>query len=430
MKLSVEPLENIRGDIRVPGDKSISHRALLCSAMAEGESEIEGFLPGQDCLATVRCLQAMGVNIEFMAEDRLRVDGVGLRGFKEPEDILDAENSGTTARLILGLLAGQRFFSTLTGDASLRKRPMGRVTGPLQQMGARIFGRKGATLLPLSIMGGELNPISYQMPVASAQVKSAILLASLYTTGKTCLWEPVPTRDHTERMFNYFGVNLMKEEHKIIIEGPVCWEGKKIRVPGDISSAAFFIVAASLKPFSELIIRDCGINPTRTGIVEALQEMGADIRFINRRTYNEEPVADILVRGKAEPLRGINIGGEIIPRLIDEIPILVVAASLARGETVIRDAAELRVKETDRIRAITVEFRRLGADIEELPDGLIIRGSSGLQGATCNSHGDHRMAMALTVAGLLADGQVTVNNAECIKVSFPEFTQIIESLKN
>lgn len=426
MDIIIEPREQLYGRARVPGDKSISHRALILSSLAEGTAELEGLLEAEDPRSTYRCLQELGV--EFKGEwQLLKVKGKGLRGLREPRDVLDAGNSGTTARLLLGLLAGQPFFSTLTGDASLRSRPMGRVAEPLIKMGARLDGRSNSTLLPLYVRGGELNPIRYSMPVASAQLKSALLLAALYAGGTTEIIEPVFSRDHTERMLSYMGGRVKREKEHIFLEAPFKLKAAKINIPGDLSSAAFLLVAAALAPKGELLIEEVGVNPARTGILEALQEMGVSVRILNQREYNLEPVADLLVKSGAS-LKALEINGAMLPRLVDEIPVLAVAALFAAGETVIRGAGELRFKETDRLSVLTLELKKMGASIRELPDGLIIKGQAGIRGSYCSSHGDHRIAMALAVAALFARGETTIQEAECVQISFPGFFELLDSL--
>lgn len=425
MRLIVRPAKSLQGEVAVPGDKSISHRALMLGALAEGETVIENFLAGEDCLATLACLRALGVQIEGPEAGRVRVVGRGLDGFSEPADILDACNSGTTMRLLLGILAGQPFFSVLTGDASLRRRPMGRVVRPLQAMGAEILGRAGGELAPLAVRGGKLKPISFTSPVASAQVKSAILLAGLYAPGETVVTEPAPSRDHTERMLELFGAQVRRNGLSVAVRGRPLLRGVSIRIPGDISSAAFLLVAACIVPDATVTVRGVGLNPTRTGILEVLRAMGANIQ-VTVRDAGPEPWGDITVC--AAPLTGTEISGALIPRLIDEIPVLTVAAACAKGTTVVRDAAELKYKESDRLRTMALELSRLGAEIEELPDGLIIRGSRPLRGAVVESHGDHRVAMALAVAGLAAEGETTVVGAEAIKVSFPDFVAVLTQL--
>ncbi len=426
MRLAVRTAASLWGEITVPGDKSISHRAALIGALARGTTEISNFLPGDDCRRTVDCLQRLGVQIEQPDATTLVVHGQGPEGLSEPADILGAGNSGTTLRLLLGVLAGQPFFSVLTGDASLRQRPMARVTEPLRSMGATILGRGQGGCAPLAIRGGELRPIDYTLPVASAQVKSALLLAGLAVNGTTRVTEPAPTRDHTEIMLRSFGAEVRREGATITLTGRPTLTGQRLPVPGDLSSAAFFLAAGAAIPGSALRISGAGVNPTRTGIIDVLRAMGADLTVENVRTAGGESVADLCVRGSE--LRGTEIAGALIPRLIDEIPALAVAAAAARGETVIRDAAELRVKESDRIGALAHQLRRLGAEICELPDGLVIRGGAPLHGALVHSGGDHRMAMALALAGLLADGETVVEDAGCIAVSFPGFAQMLEQV--
>jgi 3-phosphoshikimate 1-carboxyvinyltransferase len=420
MKRTVRPARRLRGTIEPPGDKSISHRAAILNAIAQGEATIANFQTGADCLATVRCLRALGVCIESPAAGVLRVQGAGRFGLREASAVLNAANSGTTLRLLAGLLAAQPFFSVLTGDASLRSRPMGRIVEPLRAMGARIQGRADGTLPPLVIDGGHLRGIHHRLPVASAQVKSALTLAGLYTEGETVLEEPAPSRDHTERMLGAMGAAIEAGEGGLRVS-PLTDElaPLSLRVPGDISAAAFWMVAAAAHPDAELHLTGVGLNPSRSGIIDALRTMGARIAVEEERTWGCEPVADIAVHSSR--LRGTVIEGAIIPRLIDEVPALAVAACLAEGETIIRDAGELRVKESDRIRATAGELRRLGARIEELPDGMVIHGVGRLRGATCGSHGDHRLAMALAVAGLLAAGETTVRGAEAVAVSYPGF---------
>lgn len=418
----------LRGRVSVPGDKSISHRAVLLGGIAEGLTEVTGFLPGADCRATVRCMQALGVEIEEVAPDHLRIRGRGLDGLAEPGDVLDVGNSGTTIRLLSGLLAGRPFFSVLTGDASIRRRPMGRVVAPLRRMGARISGRDGDRLAPLAIAGGGLQAIHYESPVASAQVKSAVLLAGLSAEGETAVTEPARTRDHSERMLAGFGAAVRVSGQTAAVTGRPRLQGQPVPVPGDISSAAFFLVAASMIPGSEVLITEVGVNETRTGILDVLAAMGADIELHNRRVAAGEPVADLLVRGPAG-LRAADISGSLVPRLIDEIPVLAVAACAAAGTTVIRDAEELRVKESDRIAAMAAELRRLGAAVEERPDGMVIHGGRPLHGTAVESHQDHRLAMALAVAGLTATGPVQVAGEDSIDVSFPGFAALLQRLQ-
>jgi 3-phosphoshikimate 1-carboxyvinyltransferase len=398
----------------------------MLGAIARGDTIIRNFLAGEDCLATMNCFKALGVEFEGPDGGDLLVRGVGLHGLKEPMAVLDAANSGTTMRLILGILSGQPFLSMLTGDRSLVGRPMARVTVPLAQMGASIMGRRDNTMAPLAIRGGCLKPIDYVSPVASAQVKSAVLLAGLYAGGQTTVTEPVKSRDHTERMLKYFGAAVETRGNTVVVQGGPTLQGAEIKVPGDISSAAFLMVAAALVPGSDLLIRNVGTNPTRDGIVEALRNMGADIVLLNTREESGEPVSDIRVRHSR--LRGTVLAGSLIPRMIDEIPVLAVAACAAGGETVVRDAAELKVKESDRIAAIVGSLKKFGADIEELPDGFIIRPGGRLRGATVDPGKDHRMAMSMTVAGLVAEGETVIRDHQCENISFPGFYDVLNSI--
>ena len=421
--LTVHPAGPLRGTITVPGDKSITHRAIMCSALANGQTALHQYCPGQDCLNTVRAFAAMGIQIEE-SPTVLRVHGKGQWGLREPSGPIDCGNSGTGIRLLAGLLAGQDFFTVLTGDESIRRRPMGRVVKPLRTMGAVIAGRKGGELAPLAMTGARLRGMTYESPVASAQVKSALLLAALYAEGVTRISEPRSSRDHTERMFGFFGIPIRRDGSAVEVEGrpAVGWPGMgSMTIPGDFSSAAFFLVGASMIPGSDVTIMNVGINPTRTGLLDILHEMGADITLINERTEAGEPVADLRV--KAAPLHGVRIGADQIPQTIDEFPILCVAAALAEGETVVTGAEELRVKESDRIATMTMELSRLGTAIRETPDGMIIRGTGGrpLRGAPTLSHGDHRVAMSLAMAGLAAEGPTTIEDTECIETSFPGF---------
>ncbi|MFA4885988.1 MAG: 3-phosphoshikimate 1-carboxyvinyltransferase [Desulfotomaculaceae bacterium] len=429
MDLVIHPISGLRGTVAVPGDKSISHRAVMIGALAEGETVIDNFLPGEDCLSTIKCFRKLGVAIEGPEEGMVRVKGRGLEGLQEPGDILDAGNSGTTMRLALGVLAGQKFFSVITGDDSLRRRPMARVTEPLRLMGAHIEGRRGGALAPLAVRGGELKPICFNSPLASAQVKSAVLLAGLFARGDTVVSEPHRSRDHTERMLRYFGAELEVDDKNVLVKGFPRLTGRNLKVPGDISSAAFLLVAACAAPGSDLTITGVGINPARSGIIDALVEMGADIKLLNLREEGGEPVCDIRVR-YAGKLSGVSLGGEIIPRLIDEAPILAVAAALAEGKTEIRDAAELKVKESNRIASTARLLTGFGAEVEELADGLLIKGGRALTGCVCESGGDHRIAMAAAVAGMLSSGQTVVRGAECIDVSFPGFINVLESTQS
>ncbi|MBI3596209.1 MAG: 3-phosphoshikimate 1-carboxyvinyltransferase [Nitrospirae bacterium] len=426
--VAVRKSRGIRGTISAPGDKSITHRAIILGSLARGTTVVNGYLPSEDCLHTVSAFRSMGISIEEVqtAGGPLRIDGKGLHGLSEPSAVLDLGNSGTGLRLLTGVLAGQDFFSVLTGDESLRRRPMRRVVDPLRRMGAEINGREGGNLAPLGVRGRRLKGIAYALPVASAQVKSALLLAGLLAEGRTVLTEPLPSRDHTERMFRGLGISVEIKGAELSLEPPSEFAGCEIDVPGDFSSAAFFIVAATIVKDSELVIRHVGVNPTRTGLLNLLSEMGAEIRIENRREVNQEPVADLVVRSR--PLKGIPIRPESVPKTIDEFPILCVAAAVAEGETVVRGAEELRVKETDRIQAIVRELSKLGVDLKELPDGLVIRGGRKLSGARCLSYGDHRIAMALAIAGLVAEGETVVEGTEWIETSFPGFERLLRSV--
>ncbi|MSQ77295.1 MAG: 3-phosphoshikimate 1-carboxyvinyltransferase [Nitrospiraceae bacterium] len=423
--LTITPAGPLKGTIAVPGDKSITHRAIILSALAEGDSAISAYCRGEDCLNTMRAFQAMGIQIEERPE-QLRMRGKGFWGLTEPAQPLDCGNSGTGIRLMAGVLAGQDFFTILTGDDSIRRRPMGRVVKPLREMGAAIAGRKGGELAPLAITGSRLRGLTYTSPVASAQVKSSLLLAGLYAEGVTRVSEPRRSRDHTERLFRYFGIPVQEDGSTVSIQGrpSVGWAGKPVVVPGDLSAAAFFIVGASLVPGSDVTMTSVGVNPTRTGVLEILTEMGANIQVLNRRDEAGEPVADLRVR--AASLHGIRIGAERIPQTIDEFPILCVAAVLAEGETTITGAGELRVKESDRIATMTIELRKMGASIEETKEGLVIQGlgamkTKRLRGAACTSYGDHRVAMSMAIAGLTAEGATQIQDTDCIETSFPGF---------
>lgn len=428
MKKEIQGLRHgIRGELFIPGDKSISHRSVMFSALGKGSVHITNFLHAQDCLSTVECVRALGADVEFLSDGTLMVTGHGLHGLKEPEHVIDAGNSGTTLRLMMGILAAQPFLTTFIGDPSLSRRPMARVIKPLSMMGAKILGRGGNRFLPITVAPAEMElaGISYNMPVASAQVKSAVLLAGLYAKSATTVIEPYPSRDHTERMLKAFGVLVQRQGNAVTLSSPREFHSpEEIRVPGDISSAAYWIVAASIIPGSDILLRDVGVNPTRTGILDVLEAMGADLELRNRRSSSGEDIADIRVRSAR--LHGTSFGAEIMPRLIDEIPILAVAALFAEGQTVITDAGELRVKETDRLQAITDEFNRLAPGaLDALEDGMVIRGGCPLQKAEAASHGDHRMAMSLAVLGAAGNG-VLLEDPDCVHISYPEFYQIFD----
>jgi len=420
---------SLHGRIKVPGDKSISHRALMLGAIALGETQIQGLLLGEDPRSTANCFRALGADISELNTEMVRVQGIGLGQLHEPVDVLNAGNSGTTLRLMLGLLAAhpERLF-VVTGDSSLRSRPMSRVVKPLQQMGAKIWGRQGGSLAPLAIQGQILQPIHYHSPIASAQVKSCILLAGLMAEGQTTVTEPALSRDHSERMLQAFGAQLSidPETNSVTVTGPAQLHGQTVIVPGDISSAAFWLVAGAIVPGSELLIENVGVNPTRTGILEALAMMEADIQLENERIVAGEPVADLRVRSSS--LKGCTIAGDLIPRLIDEIPILAVAGVFAQGTTIIRDAAELRVKESDRIAVMATELNQLGARVTELPDGLEITGGTPLSGTNVDSHTDHRIAMSLAIAALNASGTTTIHGAEAAAISYPDFVATLQNV--
>lgn len=421
MDVTVAPIPSLVGRTRVPGDKSISHRAAIIGALASGRTTITGFLRAEDCLRTVTCLRALGVRIDDEGV-RVVIHGAAAR-LRQPERMLDAGNSGTTMRLLAGVLAGQPFTAELDGDASLRARPMDRVADPLRRMGAHVGAREGR-YPPLRIMGGALRGIIYAPPVPSAQVKSAVLLAGLQAEGETAVVEPVPTRDHTERLLVEFGVPVRREGSRIILE-PAVPQGREITIPGDFSSAAFLLAAAAALAGSEVTVEDVGLNPTRTGALEILRAMGAAVEISASSERSGEPVAAVTVRGGR--LRGVTIAGPVIPQVIDELPVLGVVAAVSAGVTVIRDAAELRVKESDRIAALARGLRALGATVAERPDGMEIEGGR-LQGGTVDAAGDHRLAMAFAVAGLLAAGPVTVRGAGAVAVSFPGFFETLAAL--
>jgi 3-phosphoshikimate 1-carboxyvinyltransferase len=416
----------LMGEIITPGDKSISHRAVILSSLAVGTSTINGFLKSEDTLSTLNAFINMGVEIH-MTPEILKINGVGIHGLKKPFKTVDAGNSGTTARLLMGLLSGQEFISGLTGDKYLRKRPMRRVVDPLKLMGADITGENNADNLPLIINGRKLKSIKYRLPVASAQVKSAIILAGLFADGETEIIEPQKTRDHTERMLNHLGSHLRTDDKSIFVSPVEKLNPSNLNIPSDISSAAFFIVAALINKGSEIILKNVGLNTARTGILEILKRMGGSIEIQDKRIECGEDVGDLVV--KSSDLKGIEINGEDIPRAIDELPIIAAAACFAEGRTVITDAKELRVKETDRIKAVVSEFSKLGADITELEDGMIINGSQQLKGNICDSWGDHRIAMSLAIAATLSSGETTINNSECVNISYPEFFDTLSVLR-
>lgn len=422
--MTFQKISKLWGEVTVPGDKSISHRAVMFGALAKGRTEIKGFLRGADCLSTISCFRQLGISIEEDA-DRILVEGKGLHGLNAPADVLNTGNSGTTTRLIAGILAGQKFTSVLNGDTSIQKRPMRRIMTPLSQMGASIRSLRGNDCAPLEIAGSSLHGISYLSPVASAQVKSAVLLAGLYADGATSVTEPAVSRNHTELMLKSFGADVKTEGLTATIQPEPSLHGMDILIPGDISSAAYFIAAGCLVPNTEILIHNVGINPTRDGILRIAKEMGADITLLNEKNTGE-PVADLLVRSSS--LHGVAISGEIIPTLIDELPVIAVMAAAAEGTTTIRDAAELKVKESDRIAVMTENLSAMGCDITATEDGMIINGGKPLHGAVINSHLDHRIAMSFAVAAMIAEGETEIKDADCVKISYPDFFHDMKKL--
>ncbi len=415
----------LRGSLNVPGDKSISHRSVMFGALAKGTTEISNFLKGADCLSTISCFRSMGVDIQE-TDQTILVRGKGLHGLRRPDHVLDCGNSGTTTRLISGILAGQDFDVTLTGDESIQKRPMKRIIEPLSLMGAHILSVRGNDCAPLSISGSHLHGISYSTPVASAQVKSAILLAGLYADGETRVTEPARSRNHTELMLASFGADVKTEGTTAVIRPAKELFGQSIQVPGDISSAAFFMAAALLVPGSEVLLKNVGINPTRDGVLRVFRQMGGEIETVSQTSRAGEPAADLLVRSSR--LHGTEIGGDIIPTLIDELPVIAAAACFADGVTVIRDAAELKVKESNRIQAMTENLTAMGADVTETEDGMIIRGGKPLHGAVIDSRNDHRIAMTFAVAALASQGEVSIPQWDCVNISYPAFLDDLRSL--
>jgi 3-phosphoshikimate 1-carboxyvinyltransferase len=428
----IKSCPRLEGEVLLPGDKSISHRAVILNSLARGKAQIDNFAPGADCLSTIRCLKALGVKIDRKGSrdsPALSVSGTGEDGLKEPNNVLDAQNSATTMRLLGGLLVSQPFLSVITGDMSLRSRPMGRLIQPLRLMGAEIWGRGQDSFAPLVIQGKKLHGIDFTLPVPSAQIKSAILLAGLFADGSTIIHQTIPSRDHTERMLGQMGTILESRGNSVSVlplNSPLA--SLSMRIPGDVSSAAYFLVAAAIHPNARIVIRDCGINPTRTGIIDILLAMGARLKIHKERLEGGEPLADIVV--ESSELRGIEVGGDVIPRLIDEIPVLAVAGCVAKGKTVIRDAGELRVKESDRIATVVSELSRFGARIKPLPDGMVISGGRSLSGAEVDSHSDHRLAMSLAVAGVVARAETTIKHAQAAQVSYPAFWQTLQQLVN
>ena len=428
MELVLEKVNKLKGNIFVPGDKSISHRSLILGSISQGETRVYNLLNSLDCLRTLECMQALGVKIELDENNSVNIKGKGLYGLQEAKGILDVGNSGTTIRLLTGLLSGQNFYSVLNGDNSIRKRPMKRVVQPLWLMGADIWGREDGHFAPLSIKGSKLNPFQYTLPVASAQVKSALLLAGLYAIGETVIREPLSTRDHTERMLEIMRADIKISPPEIKIKGGKELKSTEIFIPGDISSAAYFIAAASILRDSQIIIKQVGVNPTRTGVIEILKKMGTKIDILNYQIKSNEPQADLMI--EYSKLKGVEIKKENVPFLIDELPLIAVVATQAQGKTVVNGARELRVKETDRIKAIVSELKKMGADIEERKDGFTVNGPTRLQGAVCESYNDHRIAMSLAVAALLAEGKTVIKTSECIDISFPGFEKTLQKLIN
>ncbi|OMP65857.1 3-phosphoshikimate 1-carboxyvinyltransferase [Domibacillus epiphyticus] len=415
---------SLGGKIEVPGDKSISHRSVMFGALSEGKTVIRHFLKGEDCLSTIDCFRKLGVKIEE-TDNEIIVHGTGWDGLKEPSSILDTGNSGTTTRLMLGILAGRPFHSVMIGDESIARRPMDRVTVPLASMGADIAGRDNGRFTPLSIRGRQLQPTEYKLPVASAQVKSAVIFAALQADGESVIIEPEATRDHTEKMIEQFGGSVRREGDRIIIKGGQQFKGTDVYVPGDISSAAFFMVAAAIAPNSEVVLENTGLNETRTGIIDVFKQMGAEIT-VEKTPAEGEEIGTVTVR--TSNLKGTVISGSLIPRLIDEIPVIALLATQAEGDTIIRDAEELKVKETNRIDTVVDELKKLGADIEATDDGMIIRGKSKLHGGSVSSHGDHRIGMVMAIASLISDGEVELEDPEAIAVSYPEFFEHLHQL--
>ena len=425
--MEITKSHGLRGELTIPGDKSISHRGIMLGAISRGTTEITNFLQGADCLSTISCFQKMGIPIENEGS-LVRIQGKGLHGLKEPQSVLDAGNSGTTTRLLSGILCGQDFSCQLTGDDSIQKRPMERIMKPLRQMGADIRSLKDNGCAPLSITGKKLHAVDYHSPVASAQVKSCVLLAGLYADGPTSVTEPFLSRDHTERMLAYFGAKVSSLETTATVQPEPLLEGRQIEVPGDISSAAYFIAAALIVPGSEVLLKNVGVNPTRDGILRVCRQMGADITLLNERLVSQEPVADLLIR--SSDLKGTVIEGSLIPTLIDEIPIIAILAAFADGVTTIRDAGELKVKESNRIDAMVTELSKMGADIQGTDDGMIIKGGAPLTGAAIDSRLDHRIAMSFAVAALNADGETEIQDAECVNISYPAFYQDLNRISS
>lgn len=430
MDRTIRKINKLQGEITPPPDKSISHRAIMFASLASGVSRINNFLWAKDPISSLNAMKSLGVDIEIKDLKEIIVHGKGLRSLREPEDIIDCGNSGTTIRLLSGILTGQPFLSILNGDDSLRQRPMKRIIKPLSVMGATILGRKENTRPPLVIKGGLLKGINYEMPIASAQVKSCILLAGLYAKGETTVIEPHKSRDHTEKMLKSMGVEIEIKGYAVKITPPKKeLESFDVTIPGDFSSAAFFIAGATLLKNSEIIIRNVCLNETRTGFLDVLNNMGAKIEILNQRNQAGEPIGDLYIKS-SDGLRGVTVEGDMIPRLIDEFPILCVLATQAQGKTVIKDAKDLRAKESDRIKAMTTELKKMGVDIEEFEDGVEIKGPCKLKASEVYSYKDHRIAMSLSIAGLIAEGETKIVDSECVDISFPEFYSLLEQLQN
>ncbi len=424
MPFSLPHAKSIRGSINIPGDKSISHRSIMLGALSRGTTHVSHFLPSADCISTIECFRKLGVEIEIFDDENIAIKGNGIDGLKAPSELLYTGNSGTTTRLMAGILSAQSFDSTLNGDESIQRRPMARIITPLSMMGASIESAGGG-LCPLDIHGQKLNGIRYELPIASAQLKSALLFAGLYADGETEIIESAPSRDHTERMFKAFGANISKTPNGVSVKKTKTLTARDLYIPGDISSAAFFAVAAAILPGSDVTLKNVGVNPTRTGIIDIMLKMGADIELSNYRD-NWEPIADIRV--KYSKLHGCEIGGKDIPRLIDELPILAVLAAFADGKTIIRDAEELKHKESNRISAMTAELSKAGIAITETDDGMIINGGARTHGADFASYGDHRIAMAMSVCALASDGDSTIDDVNCVKISYPNFFSDLANL--
>ena len=434
MDRSVLPAGQLSGELSPPADKSVSHRAAILNSLAPGRATVHNYSEGADCHSTLECLRLLGVTAEAVTPEEgsaeapsLTLTSPGLEGFHEPDDVLDAQNSGTTMRFIMGLLGNTPFLSVVSGDSSLRSRPMGRVVQPLRLMGARVMGRGGDSLAPLAIRGGDLNGIEYNMPVASAQLKSALLMAALFAKGETVLHQPALSRDHTERMLRAMGADVVEDGLALVVRPGPSLKPLDVTVSGDVSSAAFWLVAGAVHPRARIRLTNVGVNPTRTGVLDVLRDMGASITEQHPRMEGGEPVADLVV--ETSELRGVEIAGDMIPIVQDEVPVLALAAALARGTTTIRDAQELRYKESDRLHATATELTRLGAKITELPDGLVIEGTGSLQGGACDSHNDHRLAMTLGIAGLVARQEVVIADADVVDISYPGFWEDLDSLR-